>query len=119
MKPSRDLGSAHAGFSDWYWQRLSAVVLLLLLPFALIIVWLVYLNIWDQLTLLHWLDLNVVRILHTLLLLALLTHAYIGLKVIFEDYVHTGIRTFFIGGSLILMTTLGLWWLSVVWAWGS
>jgi succinate dehydrogenase / fumarate reductase membrane anchor subunit len=113
------MGTAHNGYEDWYIQRLSAVVLALLLPlpFALLIG--VYTGAFDQLGLLDLLDHFISRLLHTLLILALIVHAYVGLKVIFEDYVHTTAWSVpLIGAMLVVMTGFGIWWLALIWAWG-
>ena len=118
VKRVRDLGAAHSGFSDWYWQRLSAVLLLVLLPLALASLWAVYWGVLDQSAFLDGFHSFIFRLLHTLLAVALLVHAYMGLKVIIEDYVHTGFRVVWIALVLILMGGLGVCWLALIWAWG-
>jgi len=118
VKTPKDLGSAHSGFKDWYWQRLSAVVLAVLLPGAFILLWSVYTGVLDQFGLLDWLDSFVSRLLHTLLIVALIVHAYMGLKVMIEDYVHAGLRVLLIGLMLVMMSLFGMWWLALIWAWG-
>ncbi|MDQ7004601.1 MAG: succinate dehydrogenase, hydrophobic membrane anchor protein [Ghiorsea sp.] len=88
MKP-KDLGTAHTGFHDWYWQRISAVVLLFSIPMLMGILLLTYngnisfeiLNI----ALTH----PISKAASILFLFALLTHMWTGLKVIIEDYIHT------------------------------
>jgi len=114
----KELGTGHSGLFDWYLQRLSAVVLACLLPMALMLVWWVYDGGWSQLELLTWLDSFVVRVLHTLLILALMAHGYVGLKVIFEDYIHTGWRVLLLGLMLVAMVLFAVWWLALIWAWG-
>ncbi len=119
MKIRRDQGAACSGFRDWYWQRLSAVVLALLLPLPFFLIVAVYSGSVDQFGLLDILDHLLSRVLHTLLILALIVHAYMGLKVIFEDYVpHIGWRVTLIGSMLIVMSGFGIWWLAIIWAWG-
>ena len=60
------------------------------------------------------------RMLHTLLLIALLTHAYLGVKLIVEDYVHmAALRIPMMGALLIGLAGFGIWWLSVIWAWAA
>lgn len=115
---SRDPGTAHNGFGDWYWQRLSAVVLLIMLPLPFVLLAGVYGGFFDQFDLLDLLDHFVSRLLHTLLILALIVHVYIGLKVILEDYVHTILRVPLIGLMLVLMSGFGIWWLALIWALG-
>jgi len=113
------LGTAHNGLSDWYWQRLSAVVLLLMMPLPFILIAGVYSGVLDQFGLLDWLDNIVSRVLHTLLILALIVHAYMGVKIILEDYAHHFlVRVALIGGMLVTLTGFGIWWLALIWAWG-
>jgi len=114
----KDLGSAHSGLSDWYWQRLSAVILALLLPWLFVFLWMVALGDLNQLTLLSLLDSLPMRIVHSLLILALTLHAYLGLKVIVEDYVHTGLRVWLMGAMLVSMALFAIAWLALIWAWG-
>jgi len=118
VKKTKDFGTAHSGFDEWYWQRLSAVVLAVLLPAAFVLLWAVYGGFLDQLALLDWLDSFVSRLLHTLLIVALIVHAYMGLKVIIEDYIHAGLRVVLIGLMLVMMSLFGMWWLALIWAWG-
>jgi len=119
MRLAKDPGSAHSGFSDWYWQRLSAVVLALLLPLPFFLLVAVYSGSVDQQGLLDIIDHFGSRLLHTILIFALLLHAYIGLKVIFEDYLHTaGWRALLIGTMLVVISGFGIWWLAIIWAWG-
>jgi len=119
MNFAKEPGSAHGGFSDWYWQRLSAVALALLLPLPFFLLAAVYSGSIDQQGLLDIIDHFVSRLLHTVLIVALMIHAYIGLKVMFEDYVHqTGWRVALIGAMLLVMSGFGIWWLAIIWAWG-
>jgi len=119
MVRRRDAGAAHNGLDEWYWQRLSAVVLMVLLPLPFALLVGVYSGRLDQLGLLDLLDSFSSRLLHTALILAVIAHAYLGLKVIIEDYVHTaGLRVPLIGSMLVLTGISGLWWLAIIWAWG-
>jgi len=118
VKEAKDLGSARSGLSDWYLQRLSAVVVALLLPGAFVLLWCVYAGVLTQIELLAWLDSLTMRLLHSLLIVALSLHAYIGLKVMIEDYVHTGMRVLLMGIMLVCMGLFGIWWLALIWAWG-
>jgi len=119
MKLTKEPGSARSGIGDWYWQRLSAFVLALLLPLPFFLIIAVYTGGVDQLGLLDILDNFISRLLHTLLIMALILHAYMGLKVIFEDYVpQIGWRVTLIGGMLVTTAGFGIWWLAIIWAWG-
>jgi succinate dehydrogenase / fumarate reductase membrane anchor subunit len=115
---TKNTGTAHNGLKDWYWQRLSAVVLLIMLPLPAFLLVGVYSGAFNQFDLLDILDHFVSRLLHTLLILALIVHVYIGLKVILEDYVHTMLRVPLIGLMLVLMSGFGIWWLALLWALG-
>ena len=119
MKLNKDSGAAHSGLHDWYWQRLSAVALLLLLPLPFFLLLVVYSGSVDQQGLLDILDHFVSHLLHTILIVALMIHAYLGLKVMIEDYVHIiGGRIALIASMLLLMSGFGIWWLAIIWAWG-
>jgi len=119
VQPLKEPGAAHSGLSDWYWQRLSAVVLAVLLPLPFFLLVSVYGGSVDQQGLLDLLDHFISRLLHTLLIAALMIHAYMGLKVIIEDYVHVaGLRVCLTGAMLVVMTGFGIWWLAMIWAWG-
>jgi len=113
-------GTAHNGLGEWYVQRLTAVIIALLLPGTFVILLAVYSGALDQMQLLDLVDGYVGRMLHTLLLIAVLTHAYLGVKVIIEDYVHVAaLRIPMMGAILTGVAGFGIWWLSVIWAWGS
>jgi len=118
VKYAKDLGAAHSGLSDWYLQRVSAVILALLLPWVFVLLWALALDGLSQQALFALLDSLAVRIAHTLLILALTIHAYIGLKVMIEDYVHTGMRVLLMGMVMVGMGLFAIWWLSLIWAWG-
>lgn len=112
------MGAAHNGLETWFWQRLSAVVLALLLPFAYVLLLCLLCGDVSQVKLLDILDHPLSRSLHSLLMLALLVHAYIGIKVIVEDYVPMKIRLPLLTGFLVMVAGLGFWWMALIWAWG-
>ncbi len=119
MSTRKEPGSAHSGVDDWYWQRLSAVVLALLLPLPFFLLVAVYAGVVDQSGLLDVIDHFISRLLHSIFIMALSVHAYMGMKVILEDYVHRiGLRIALIGAMLLLMSSVGIWWMSIIWAWG-
>jgi succinate dehydrogenase hydrophobic membrane anchor protein len=119
MKPEKEPGPAHSGMSDWYWQRLSAVVLAVLLPLPFLLLIAVYSGSVDHQGMLELLDNFWLRLLHTILISALIVHAYLGVKVIFEDYVHApGLRVSLIGAMQVAMFSFAIWWLAMIWAWG-
>ncbi len=119
MTSFKEPGAAHSGLFEWYWQRLSAVVLALLLPLPFLLLVSVYSGGVDQQGLLDLLDHFFSRLLHTLLIAALMIHAYMGLKVIIEDYVHVaGMRVCLTGAMMLVMSAFSIWWLAMIWAWG-
>lgn len=112
------MGVARNGLREWYWQRISAVMLLLLLPVPFIVLLLVATGRMDQLVLLDLLDGPLSRLLHSLLVVALLTHAYLGVKVVVEDYVHrVSMRIPLMGALVVAVFACGLWWFAMIWAW--
>jgi len=119
MYKVKDPGSAHSGIADWYWQRLSAVVLAVLLPLPFFLLIAVYGGSIDQQGLQQIVNHLLSRLLSTILIAALIIHAYIGLKVMIEDYVHVaGLRGILIGVMLVVMFAFSIWWLAMIWAWG-
>jgi len=119
MRLVKESGAARSGFRDWYLQRLSAVVLAILLPPSFVVLMLVYSGQINQFGLLDIVDNSISRLLHTILLIALIIHTYMGLKVIIEDYVSSiGWRVSLTGAMLVLMSGFGIWWLAIIWAWG-
>ena len=84
------LGSAKDGISQWWLERVSAVALAPLTAwFAAAIV--VHTGD-DYTTFIAWLKAPVATALMTLLLIALFYHAALGLQVVIEDYVHSGMK---------------------------
>jgi succinate dehydrogenase / fumarate reductase membrane anchor subunit len=87
---ARGLGSAKSGFHHWWAERVSALAL-------------VPLTLWFVATILAhldaphaeaaaWLQSPAVAILMILLLVALFHHTALGLQVVIEDYVHSGLK---------------------------
>jgi len=113
-------GTAHNGLNDWTFQRISAVLLAILLPVLFVILMGVYSGAITQTAVKTILGCPVTRVLHTLLMAAVLTHAYLGLKVIMEDYVHsTALRMPLVATMLVTVGGIGIGWTSMIWTWGS
>ena len=112
------LGAAGNGFGDWLWQRASAVILILTLPFPFILLLCLTGGCLDQAGLLSLLVHPFAKTAHSLLVLAMLVHAYLGLKVIMEDYVPVlALRLPLLLATLVLALGTGIWTLAMIWSW--
>ena len=84
------LGSAKEGVGAWWAERVSAVALVpLTLWFAASII--AHTGS-DYATFIAWLRTPVSAVLMILLLIALFHHTALGLQVVIEDYVHSGVK---------------------------
>jgi len=83
---ARGLGSAKSGVAHWWGQRVSAIALIpLSLWFAGSVLQLTHAGYADAIV---WLHTPWVAVLLSLFLVTLLYHAYLGVQVVIEDYVH-------------------------------
>lgn len=83
----RGLGSAKSGTGHWWSQRMSALGLIpLSLWFAVSVLGMQHA---DYITVTVWMHTPWVAVLLSLFLVTLLYHAYLGVQVVIEDYVHT------------------------------
>ena len=85
---AKGLGSAKDGTTHWWHQRLSAIALLLLTPWFVILM--VGLLGDDLATVRATLAQPLTAILMTAFVLSLFWHARLGLQVVVEDYLHGG-----------------------------
>ena len=84
---ARGLGSAKKGTGHWWGQRVSAVALIpLSLWFAVSMLQLTHA---DYVVVINWLHRPREAVLMSLFLGTLFYHAYLGVQVVVEDYVHT------------------------------
>lgn len=84
------LGSAKDGVEQWWLERVTAIGLVpLTVWFAAAIV--VHMNS-DYATAIAWLRTPLATTLMVLLLAALFWHTALGLQVVIEDYVHSGLK---------------------------
>ena len=87
---ARGLGSAREGVESWWLERVTAVALV---PLTL---WfagsLVALTGSDYTRFVTWLKAPLDALLMVLLLIALFSHLALGLRVVIEDYVHSGAK---------------------------
>jgi len=84
------LGSAKDGVEQWWLERVTAIALVpLTLWFVVSIV--VHMNS-DYATAIAWLQTPLAATLMVLLLTALFWHTALGLQVVIEDYIHSGLK---------------------------
>jgi succinate dehydrogenase / fumarate reductase membrane anchor subunit len=84
---ARGLGTAKKGVQHWWWQRLTAVVLV---PLCLwFIGTIVTMQASDYSTVINWIQSPLVSGLLVFLIAALFYHTQLGLQVVIEDYVHS------------------------------
>lgn len=98
---NRHVVGAHYGLRDWLVQRLTAVVML-----AYVLGWVAFLLVADDASHADWRALfaqDWVRVLTTVTLLALLWHAWVGVRDIWMDYVKPA------GVRIVLHTLTALW----------
>ena len=85
-----ELGSAKDGVKQWWLERVTAIALVpLTVWFAASIV--VHTGN-DYATLIAWLRTPITTILMVLLLIALFYHTALGVQVVLEDYIHSGMK---------------------------
>ena len=87
---ARGLGSAREGVASWWFERVTAVALVpLTLWFAASLIALAGA---DYATVVGWLKSPLAALLMVLQLTALFSHLALGLRVVIEDYVHSGVK---------------------------
>jgi succinate dehydrogenase / fumarate reductase membrane anchor subunit len=108
MIPTDDRGSAHSGMTVWWWQRISGVYIAL---FAIpLIIMLKGLDETDYDTIVAYLSSPLGKALSFGFVLSLLAHAYIGLRIIIEDYVPSAIfRLPFVALLNFFVVIIGMW----------
>jgi succinate dehydrogenase / fumarate reductase, membrane anchor subunit len=90
LRQVRQLGSARDGLREWRVQRRTALALI---PLGLYFVAsLLRLATSDQMTAAAWLASPVPALLTIFFVAALFAHAFVGLRSVFDDYVHTRAR---------------------------
>lgn len=112
----REVVGAHYGLRDWLAQRITAVVMLVYTLFLV-----AFLVSASKGGYVHWqalFEMTWVKVLTFVTVLALIIHAWIGVRDIWMDYIqHTGVR--------LTMHTLTILWLvgsliyagKVIWGW--
>jgi succinate dehydrogenase / fumarate reductase membrane anchor subunit len=111
------LGSAKSGVEHWWAERVSAIALV---PLTLWFVASIIAHTGsDYASFIVWLREFPTTILMILLLIALFYHTVLGLQVVIEDYVHSGLRfaavvamrlACFAGATIGILATLQVAW---------
>jgi succinate dehydrogenase / fumarate reductase membrane anchor subunit len=86
LAEARGLGSTHEGVHHWLVQRLTAIVLIPLLPW--LVISLAAMPAYDHATMAAWIGNPLNATLLIALVCALFYHAELGIRVVLEDYVH-------------------------------
>ena len=84
----RHLGSAKEGVNHWWWQRLTAILLVPLSLWFVGSLWSIVAGGADRDAFADWLSGPVAAVLMLLFLGATFYHLKLGLQVVIEDYVH-------------------------------
>ncbi len=110
----REVVGAHYGLRDWLAQRITAVVMLvytLLVLLALVML--------PQFDYVHWRalwQLDLMRYATVLFVVALLFHAWIGVRNIFMDYIKdAGVRLTLYSVVIIALIGYGAWAVRILW----
>ena len=110
----REVVGAHYGLRDWLAQRITAVVMLvytLLVLLALVMLPKFDYAQWHAL----W-QLNLMRYATVLFVVALLFHAWIGVRNIFMDYIKdTGVRLTLYVVVILALIAYGAWAVQILW----
>lgn len=87
LQRARGLGSAKSGTGHWWWQRVTAAALVLLVPWTIGL--LVSMAGMDAVTMRAAIGRPWNAILLSLLVVMLFWHGKLGMQVVIEDYVHS------------------------------
>ena len=86
LRQAKGLGSAKSGVGHFWWQRVTAIVLALLVPYLVFLM--ARVGAADVETLRATIAQPWNAILFTVFALAMFWHAKLGLQVVIEDYIH-------------------------------
>ena len=110
----REVVGAHYGLRDWLAQRVTAVIMLIYT--LLVLMALVMLPRFDYA---HWQalwQLPLMRYATVLFVVALLFHAWIGVRNIFMDYIKdTGVRLTLYVVVILALIAYGAWAVQILW----
>jgi len=100
---------------EWYWQRLSAIILAFLLPASYFLILCLRAKGMTQLQFLDFLHQTPIQIWHSFMLLAFGIHLSIGIKIILEDYVSISLRIPLLACLMLLIISLLFWGMKMIW----
>ena len=111
---NRDVVGAHYGLRDWLAQRVTAVVMLVYTLLVLMaLVMLPKFDYWSWKAL--W-QLPLMRYATVLFVVALLFHAWIGVRNIFMDYIKdAGVRLTLYVVVILALIVYGAWAVQIIW----
>ena len=111
---NRIVVGAHYGLKDWLIQRLSAIVMAIYAVLFVVQVWAL-----PSFDLVHWRALfagGFMRVASFLFLLALVYHAWIGVRDIFMDYIKpTGVRLLLHVLTILALVGYAGWAIQIIW----
>ncbi len=118
MIVSRPAGSAHRGLGEWILQRLTAIYIagyVVVLALHWIIAPVADYDGWRQ-----WTGAVSVRVSATLFFVSVVIHAWIGMRSVYMDYLHTlWLRLAVVIATAVMLAGLLTWALAVVWGAGA
>lgn len=100
----RYLGSAKEGATHWWWQRITALMLLPLALWFIASIWSIVIAGASYEKFVTWLKEPISAILMLVFVGAMLFHTKLGLQVVIEDYVHVK----WLKWTLITKLTIGI-----------
>ncbi|MDQ6962722.1 MAG: succinate dehydrogenase, hydrophobic membrane anchor protein [Mariprofundaceae bacterium] len=100
---------------EWYWQRLSAVLLALFLPAAFCLTLCLRAESINYAQFMDLMQHPLVQIWHSLITLSFSLHLWIGIKIILEDYISLALRIPTLAVTSVCLIGVTLWGLKIIW----
>ena len=102
-----------SGFHAWLLQRITAVYLAIFIVVAVFVLTTTDINyvVWKE-----WFSTTWIQISLLLFAFSLLLHAWIGVRDVIVDYIHSlGLRLFLLSVSVLFLVANGFWLLLILW----
>jgi len=102
-----------SGFHAWLLQRITAVYLAIFIVVAVFVLTTTDINyvVWKE-----WFSTTWIQISLLLFAFSLLLHAWIGVRDVLVDYIHSlGLRLFLLSVSALFLVANGFWLLLILW----